>query len=362
MRTFRVFFLLPLLVSGLAPGSTKFVPGVTCTGEKIGVVGATGYIGRYVAKECLRRSYPTVAVVRDASKVGGKTKDLLTGATLVEAEATNKEALTEALKGCEVVVCCLASRSGTKADSELVDYLASVNCLEAARANKARHFVLLSAFCVAKPDLEFQKAKLKTEAALRDQIDVSYSIVRPTAFFKSLSGQVEILKSGGPFVYFDLGGDTSATCNPISEPDLAAAIVDCVADPKRDSKNPNSEPIWNVGGPDSYSMKQQGDLIADALAKAENSPRKEPWLLPVPISLFDSIVGFFENIANFFNNDQLKDTAELARIGRYYAAEDMLTTAPPDRYGKTSLLSHYELVAKEGQEYDPYTTILGSKS
>ena len=58
---------------------------------------------------------------------------------------------------------------------------------------------------------------------------VSYSVVRPTAFFKSVSGQLEVVAGGAPFVYFDLGADrakygnvaSSATCNPISEPDLA---------------------------------------------------------------------------------------------------------------------------------------------
>lgn len=206
------------------PGwSLSFVPGVTGTGEKIGVVGATGYIGRSVVKECLRREYPTVAVVRGA--IGNpRTKELLEGATIVQAEATDEAALTNALEGCDTVICCLASRSGTKKDSDLVDYLASVNCLRAAQKH-SRHFILLSAFCVAKPELEFQFAKLKTEAEVKKQTDVTYSIVRPTAFFKSLSGQVEILQSGGPFVYFDLGNDRSATCNPIAETDLAMAIL-----------------------------------------------------------------------------------------------------------------------------------------
>ena len=59
------------------------------------------------------------------------------------------------------------------------------------------HYVLLSAICVQKPLLEFQRAKLKLEEAITSQGDVTYSIVRPTAFFKSLAGQVNIVK-GGP--------------------------------------------------------------------------------------------------------------------------------------------------------------------
>jgi divinyl chlorophyllide a 8-vinyl-reductase len=54
--------------------------------------------------------------------------------------------------------------------------------------------VLLSAICVQKPLLEFQRAKLKFEAELQATAEadpsLTYSIVRPTAFFKSLGGQV----------------------------------------------------------------------------------------------------------------------------------------------------------------------------
>ncbi len=56
--------------------------------------------------------------------------------------------------------------------------------------------------------------------------DVTYSIVRPTAFFKSLAGQVELVKTGKPYVMF--GDGTLAACKPISERDLASFIADCV--------------------------------------------------------------------------------------------------------------------------------------
>ena len=43
---------------------------------------------------------------------------------------------------------------------------------------------------VAKADAQGQRAKLKLEEAITSQSAVTYSIVRPTAFFKSLAGQV----------------------------------------------------------------------------------------------------------------------------------------------------------------------------
>jgi hypothetical protein len=56
---------------------------------------------------------------------------------------------------------------GGKKDSWLVDYQATKNVLDVAREQGTSHFVLLSAICVQKPLLEFQKAKLKFEADLQ---------------------------------------------------------------------------------------------------------------------------------------------------------------------------------------------------
>lgn len=50
--------------------------------------------------------------------------------------------------------------------------------------------------------------------------------MRPTAFFKSIAGQIDLVKQGKPYVMF--GDGTLAACKPISEEDLAAFIVDCV--------------------------------------------------------------------------------------------------------------------------------------
>ena len=153
----------------------------------------------------------------------------------------------------EAVISCLASRSGIKSDSYAIDYQATKNCLDAGVASDARHFVLLSAFCVKNPWLQFQHAKLKFEADLQGQSTMTYSIVRPTAFFKSVSGQLEVIQQGAPFVMF---GDGEVTrCNPIAESDLATYLIDCIKDKSRENK------IINLGGPDEpLTMKKQGEV------------------------------------------------------------------------------------------------------
>lgn len=241
----------------------------------------------------------------------------------------------------DVVVSCLASRTGGIQDSWDVDYGATLACLDAARAQGAKHFVLLSAICVQKPLLAFQQAKLKFEAALQSAGDITYSIVRPTAFMKSLAGQVESCKAGGPYVMF--GDGQLAACKPISESDLACYIADCIRDPA----------LWNrvlpIGGPgEAMSALQQGTMLFDVLGQ-------KPRFIRVPVALFDAINGALDFLATIFSG--MKDAAEFGKIGKYYAVESMLVLDPATgqynaeatpSYGKDTLRGFFERVAKEG--------------
>eukprot|EP00551_Chaetoceros_affinis_P003150 CAMPEP_0203639994 /NCGR_PEP_ID=MMETSP0088-20131115/5607_1 /ASSEMBLY_ACC=CAM_ASM_001087 /TAXON_ID=426623 /ORGANISM="Chaetoceros affinis, Strain CCMP159" /LENGTH=420 /DNA_ID=CAMNT_0050495053 /DNA_START=58 /DNA_END=1320 /DNA_ORIENTATION=- len=321
------------------------------------IAGATGYIGKSTVRESVRQGYNTIALVRDASKVNsaeGKTLygQFFEGAKVVQCDVCDAKALTETLadiakenNGIESIISCLASRSGIKKDAYAIDYQATLNCLESGRDEsvKARHFVLLSAFCVKNPWLQFQQAKLKFEAALTAQSDMTYTIVRPTAFFKSVSGQLEVIQSGAPFVMF---GDGEVTrCNPISEADLATYLIDSIADKSRENE------IINLGGPDEpLTMKKQGEMLYKAIGK-------EPNFFFAPLWLFDVIIDSLQWVADTFTSEKFENAAELGRIGKYYAVEDMLTTDPEEKFGTMTLMEHYEKIAVEGQEYDPYTTM-----
>jgi divinyl chlorophyllide a 8-vinyl-reductase len=190
--------------------------------------------------------------VRDKSSTEGESfGDFFTGAEIVECDVCDPESLKVVMqriaddspsKKIDAIVSCLASRSGVKRDAYLIDYQATLNCLDAGRAVGAGHFVMLSAFCVKNPWLQFQQAKLKFEAALQEQTDMTWSIIRPTAYFKSLSMQLEIVKGGKPYVLFEDGKVTR--CNPIAESELAEYLMDCVTDKTRHNI------IRNLGGPD----------------------------------------------------------------------------------------------------------------
>jgi len=313
------------------------------------VAGATGYIGRAVVKESVNRGYNTIALVRDTGKVFSEEGKRLygesfDGASVVEIDVSNASALSDCLSGMgnvDTIISCLASPVGTKKEAYAIDYQATLNFLNAGRDARvnARHFILLSAFCVQKPLLQLQQAKLKFEAALRDQEDMTWSIVRPTAFFKSVSGQLEGIQKGNPYVLF---GDGSVTrCNPIAESELAEFMMNCMTDKSKCNK------IMNIGGPDDPLTNQMlGEMMYQAAGL-------EPRFVYAPTWIFDSIINTLQVFATVFKSEALEDAAEYGRIGKYYAVEDMLTMKPEEKYGQITMQDHYNKIVAEGQ--DPFT-------
>ena len=306
------------------------------------LAGATGYIGRFVARELVQRGYTPLAVVRGSTVTQSGRDHRVAGCEYVTAEAGNETELADVLGGYrfEAVVSCIASRSGAPTDAWAVDYRANRNLLAVAENRGADRFVMLSAICVQRPRLAFQQAKLAFEQALSES-GLTFSIVRPTAFFKSLAGQVERVKAGKPFLVF---GDGDATaCKPIGEADLARFIVDCLEDPMLANQ------ILPIGGPGpAITPREQGELLCALAGQPVRIRSVSPRLLDAAIATLAPLSRIFPS---------LEAKAELARIGRYYATESMLlwdsdsqaydADATPS-YGQETLADFYARVLRDG--------------
>jgi divinyl chlorophyllide a 8-vinyl-reductase len=315
---------------------------------RVFVVGATGYIGKFVVRELVARGYDVVSFARERSGVGKRAtaeevRRQLTGSEVRFGDVGSMDSLMKSgIRGehFDVIVSCLTSRNGGVKDSWDIDYQATRNALDAGISAGAGHFVLLSAICVQKPLLEFQRAKLKFEKELQES-GLTWSIVRPTAFFKSIAGQVEAVKKGKPFVMFGNGELTA--CKPISESDLARFIADCLEDPSKKNK------ILPVGGPGkAISNREQGEMLFELLGRP-------PKFKNMPIQMFDVIIPVLSLLSTFF--PKLKEKAEFARIGKYYCSESMLVLNPETgkydadmtpSYGSDTLRDFYSRVLKEG--------------
>ncbi len=282
---------------------------------RVFVLGATGTIGRAAVAALLEHGHEVVCLVRAKAGVGAAlTPDasarLLQGAALRVGDVRDPQSLArDGFKGerFDVLLSCLASRTGAPADAWAIDHQAHAHALQAARKAGVQQMVLLSALCVQKPLLAFQQAKLAFERELVAS-GLNYSIVRPTAFFKSLSGQLERVRQGKPYLMFGNGELTA--CKPISDRDLGQYLAQCITDRALHRR------ILPIGGPGpALTPRQQGEMLFAALGRT-------PRFKQVPVGLLDVIVGVLGAGGRLI--PPLRDKAELAKIGRYYATESML--------------------------------------
>lgn len=287
--------------------------------RRVLVLGATGTIGRATVRALVSRGHEVVCLVRRSSNTAisaGAVEPSGVPAGSIEriVDLTDPVSLArDGLRGepFDVLVSCLASRTGLPDDAWAIDYGVQVSALQASRAAGVTQVVLLSAICVQKPILAFQHAKLAFEGALIAS-GLDYTIVRPTAFFKSLSGQIDRLKRGKSFLIF--GDGTLTACKPISDDDLGTYIAECLDDPDRRNR------VLPIGGPgEAVTPKAQGEQLFALLGR-------EARFTHVPVALLDVIIVTLAMLGRLVPT--LAAKAELARIGRYYATESMLVLDP----------------------------------
>ena len=107
------------------------------------LAGATGYLGRFIAKKLLEEGYPTDLIVRDKNTCFFDPLAF----TIHEAQVTNRDSLFEVLKDIDVVISTVGI---TKQKDGLtyndVDYKANVNLIDEAKKKGVKKFIYISVF------------------------------------------------------------------------------------------------------------------------------------------------------------------------------------------------------------------------
>ena len=303
--------------------------------NRVIVFGASGTIGSAVIRALTQAGFEGHGFLRRSAENKAIADDWPEAANAHFGDVIKPQEIAAVMQEARphAVISCLASRTGAPGDADAIDFQANLDVLDAAEAAGAKQFVLLSAICVQKPRLAFQHAKLRFERRLQVS-GLTWSIVRPTAFFKSLSGQVSRVRAGKPFLLF---GDGQLTrCKPISDDDLARYLVECLSDQSKHGQ------ILPIGGPGpAISLREQGDMLFE-LAGMEPRFRK---LSP---SVFKVLAAMLAPLAAI--SDWVAAKREYLRIAYYYATESMLawdsetgaySADNTPEYGSDTLEAHY---------------------
>jgi len=309
--------------------------------QRVLMLRATGTAGRAVTRALIEAGHDVVCVLRPCAS----PRPPHPGADARPCDVTDPGALARAvIRGgaFDALVSCLASRTGAPGDAWALDYQAHSDALRAAKRAGIGQFVLVSAICVQKPVLAFQKAKRAFEEELIAS-GLTYSIVRPTAFFKSLSGQIGRIRQGKPYLMFGNGRLTA--CKPIGDADLGRYVAACLTDPDRRNR------ILPIGGPGpALTPEDQARALFDLTGRPMRTRR-------VPVALLNAAVALASGSGRF--RGAWADRAEFARIARYYATESMLVwDADAKRYdaaatpetGRDTLFDHYARTIASGAD------------
>jgi len=217
------------------------------------IVGASGFLGREVAKQLLSSGERVRAFTRTPAKVD----DLkMAGAEVVQGDLIDAASLQRACQGVDRVFAAAHSIVGEgKYRSEVVDDIGHRALIDAAKAKGVSHFVYTSVFG-ASPDhpIDFWRTKHRVEEYLKAG-GLSYTILRPSAFMELhahiLNGK-PLLDSGKTTL---LGKGTKPR-NFVSVRDVAHFALLALKEPKLRNLT------LDIGGTQNFTDNQVAELYA----------------------------------------------------------------------------------------------------
>jgi uncharacterized protein YbjT (DUF2867 family) len=254
------------------------------------LVGATGNVGKQVAREARRQGYDLTVVVRNAQKAN----DLAGIANhAIIAEVTDPKEVQGICKGIDVVISALGKSvsptDNSKASFYDVDFLANARILKEAVASGVKKFVYVSALHSERyTHLEYFKVHHDFSELLK-QSGMDYSIIKPPSIFSAYLDVVDMAKKGR---LANLGKGDKLT-NPIYEGDLAVVCVNSIDSTKCEIE---------AGGKETFTRRQINELIQYHVNPSKKLPTMPAWVMEVmlPIirilnkNLFDKFSFFVE--------------------------------------------------------------------
>ena len=231
--------------------------------NRVLLAGATGYLGGYIAKELLKRSYPVRAIARNPEKL----KQTHIGLTeIIQAELTQPDSIKDCCKNIDVVISTVGiTRQKDGLTYMDVDYQANVNLLQEAKKSRVKKFIYISLLNGENlRNLKICDAKeLFVDQLMKSGLD--YCIIRPNGFFSDMTEFFTMAKKGRVYLF----GDGELKMNPIHGEDLAAVCVDAIDKSDKEIK---------AGGPETLTHNEIAAVAFKSLGVTPKTTHIPNWV------------------------------------------------------------------------------------
>jgi uncharacterized protein YbjT (DUF2867 family) len=242
------------------------------------IVGATGTLGRQIARRALDEGYQVRCLVRNPRKAAFLKE---WGAELVVGNICEPSTLASALEGVTAVIDAATARAADISSFERVDWNGKVNLIQAAVTAKVDRFIFFSILGAENyPDVPLMEIKRCTELFLKES-GLNYTILRPCGFMQGLISQFAIPILEGQPVW--LTGDSSPIAYMDTQ-DIAKFAIRALSVPETAKRS------FPIAGSRAWTGKE-------IISLCENLSNKESKVTTLPLGVIRAIrqtFRFFE--------------------------------------------------------------------
>src|SRR5688572_10307641 len=151
--------------------------------QPVALTGATGFIGRHVARNLTKKGISWKGLIRSSDKL---RRLGLQPCDVVEGNLEDQSALLALCKGADAVIHCGGSIAAVMGEDFVrTNVSGTAGLLRACRASGVRRFIHVSSLAAREPHLSsYAASKRESEAILAAQAkDLSWAVVRPPAVY-----------------------------------------------------------------------------------------------------------------------------------------------------------------------------------
>lgn len=242
------------------------------------IIGATGTLGRQIARRALDEGYEVRCLVRSPRKAAFLKE---WGAHLVKGNLCDPETLAPALEGVTAVIDAATARATDSLSIRQVDWEGKVALIQAVKAAGIERFIFFSIMGAAQyPKVPLMDIKTCTEKFLKES-GLNFTILRPCGFFQGLIGQYAIPVLEGQPVWVTGESTPTAFMDTQDIARFALQSLKCEATQKH---------TYDLAGPKAWTPEAITGLC-------QQISGKEPKIVRIPSTLLkvvQGVFGFFE--------------------------------------------------------------------